>query len=52
MSKKELLEKDYESACAAMQALEEFLKSFDPEKEECTRSELQGLRVVGNKIYE
>lgn len=52
MSKKELLEKEYESAYEAMHALEEFFKNFDPEKEECTKGELQGLRVIGNKIYE
>ena len=52
MSKEELLATNFESACAAMNALEDFLKSFDPSKEECTRGELQGLRVIGNRIYE
>ena len=52
MSKEELLETTFDSACDAMYALEEFLNSFVPSKEGCTRGELQGLRVIGNRIYE
>lgn len=52
MSKEELLKTEFDSACDAMYALEDFLKSFDPSKEECTRGELQGLKVIGNRIYE
>lgn len=52
MSKEELLATTFDSACHAMYALEEFLKSLDSSKEGCTQGELQRLRVIGNRIYE
>lgn len=52
MSKEELLETKFESACAAMQALEEFLQDVDNSWKDETRADYQNLKAIGNRIYE
>lgn len=52
MSKEELLTTNFKTTYDAMKALEEFLKSFDPSKEKCSRGDLESLKVVGTRIYE
>ncbi len=50
--KEELLSQSYESACAAMYALEEFLQEVDNSLEDETRANYQNLKVIGNRIFE
>lgn len=52
MSKKELLEKTYSSACAAMHALNEFLAHVDKSCDDESRGDYQHLKAIGNRIYE
>lgn len=52
MSKKELLEKTYESACDAMNALEQFLQEVDSSATNETRANYQHLRAIGNRIFD
>lgn len=52
MSKEELLSTTYESACAAMYALEEFLQEVDNFWSDETRGDYQNLRAIGNRVFE
>lgn len=48
MTKEVLLSTEFESAYAAMTALNAFLESLDVS----SRAKYQNLRVIGNRIYE
>lgn len=52
MSKEELLKTEFDSACAAMQALEDFLLDIDNSHESDSRANYQNLKVIGNRIYD
>lgn len=52
MSKEELLETHYESACDAMHALEKFLQELDNSSSTENRGNYQNLKVVGNRIFD
>ena len=51
MTKDELLNKEFASACEAMIALNAFLESVDSLPSD-SRVNYQNLRAIGNKIYE
>ena len=53
MSKEELLATEFDSACDAMTALANFLRTLDSSsKDGETRGNCQNLRVVGNRIFD
>lgn len=52
MSKEELLETEFASACDAMYALADFLDDVDSSSKDETRANYQHLRVVGNRIFD
>lgn len=53
MSKEELLTTEFDSACDAMTALADFLRTLDlSSKDGETRGNYQNLRVVGNQIFD
>lgn len=52
MSKEELLKTEFDSACAAMQALEDFLQDIDNSRVNDSRGNYQNLKVIGNRIYD
>lgn len=52
MSKEELLEKEFDSACDAMYALNKFLHDVDNSYKDENRGDYQNLRVIGNRIFD
>lgn len=52
MSKEELLETEFDSACDAMYALADFLNEVDSSSNDETRSNYQNLRAIGNRIFD
>lgn len=52
MSKEELLETEFDSACDAMNALAEFLQEVDDSYKDENRGNYQHLRVIGNRIFD
>ena len=52
MSKEELLTTEFDSACDAMYALDNFLQEVENSSEDESRGNYQHLRVVGNRIFD
>lgn len=52
MSKEELLKTEFDSACDAMYALNDFLHDVDNSHKDENRSDYQHLRVIGNRIFD
>ena len=52
MTKEELLEKPFDSACDAMYALNKFLREIEKYSTTESVKDYQHLRVIGNRIYE
>lgn len=52
MSKKELLETEFNSACEAMYALSEFLQEVANSPKDENQGNYQHLRAIGNRIFD